>query len=423
MRSRILFLGQCLPYPPDSGVTRRTYHILRELQRSFEVTLLAFSRRVHQADDMAVARAASALRRELFEVMDPVPIRGDRSVVRKLATHARSVISREPFIFHEYSDERFGKELLDTLARSRPDLIHFDSLDLYRWLPVLPNVPMTCTHHSIESDLLRLQADHYPNALVRAYINHQANLVEKIERKLCPGFELNVMMSDVDADRLRALAPSAATTVIPNGVDVDFFQPALATDIVPGRVLFLGPTYMFPNRDAVDSFLSGSWPTVAAEYPGATLHLVGKNSPEERTRFESQSGVTSNGHVPDVRPHLAQAAVSIVPIRVGGGTRLKILDSWAMGKAVVSTTVGCEGLETRDGHNILIRDDPADFAAAVVQVLRDAELRERLGKLGRKTVEDLYGWPVVGGKLVDHYEELIAAAPVSPLHKAAGMRS
>jgi glycosyltransferase involved in cell wall biosynthesis len=353
--------------------------------------------------------------------MDPVPIKGDHSIVRKLGSHARSIMSREPFVFHEYSDHRFGKELRDTLTRARPHLIHFDSLDLYRWLPLLPNVPMTCTHHSIESDLLRLQADRFRNRAVRAYINHQASLLEKIERRLCPDFDLNVMMSDLDAQRLRALAPAVATTVIPNGVDTDFFQPASA-DVLAGRVIFLGPTYMFPNRDAVDFFLSGPWPAIREHCPEATLHLVGKNSAEEKARFESRPGVIANGHVPDVRPHLAAAAVSIVPIRVGGGTRLKILDSWAMGKAVVSTTVGCEGLDTRDGHNILIRDDPTDFANAVVQVLRDPQLRNQLGTQGRKTVEDLYGWPVVGKKLTGQYEELISAAPASgPFHKAAEM--
>lgn len=412
MRKRILFLSQCLPFPPASGVTKRTYHILKELQREFDVTLVAFSRRDHQPDAAARVSAAATLRGELSEVMEPVPFESEYSLARKLRNHARSVLSGEPYIFYEYGDQRFGQELRQAVARTQPDMIHLDSLDLYRWIPSLPEIPTACTHHSVESELLRLEADHSPNPVVRGYIRHQANLVEKVERRLCARLDLNVMTSELDAQRLRTLAAGAQTTVIPNGVDVDFFRPSLPDLVVPGRVAFLGPTYMFPNRDAIDSFLADSWPLVRKDSSGSTLHLIGKNSIEEKARFESHPGVTCNGHVPDVRPHFAEAAVSIVPIRIGGGTRLKILDSWSMGKAVVSTSVGCEGLKTLDGHNILIRDDPKDFAAAVVQVLRDRDLRVRLGREARKTAEDHYAWRVIGKKLVGSYDGILTP-PIS----------
>jgi polysaccharide biosynthesis protein PslH len=239
-------------------------------------------------------------------------------------------------------------------------------------------------------------------------MKHQATLLEDVESKFAPRFDLNVMTSQVDEKRLRALAPSAAATVIPNGVDVDYFRPRSPESIAPDRLLFLGPTYMFPNRDAVDFFLSQAWSLVRQSCPQTTLHLVGKNSVEEKARFESYPDVVCNGHVPDVRPYLAEAAVSIVPIRVGGGTRLKILDAWSMGKAVVSTSVGCEGLATVDGANILIRDNAEDFAAGVIQLLRDSELRERIGREARKTVERYYAWSVVGARLTGLYEDLIA---------------
>jgi glycosyltransferase involved in cell wall biosynthesis len=409
VRSRILFLSQCLPYPTHSGVTRRTYHILKELQREFDVTLVPFSRRVHQADANSVTQAVAALRRELSDVMNPVRISSDHSLARKILNHAWSVLSREPYVFHDYGDSRFGHEIEQAVVRARPDMIHLDSLDVYRWLPSLPMLPTACTHHNIESELLRLQGDHFPNRFVRSYMKHQANLLENVERRLCPRFDLNVMTSEVDQERLRALAPGARTTVIPNGVDVDFFRPGTTEEVVPGRVVFLGPTYMFPNRDAVDFFLTEAWPVIRQRCPDSTLHLIGKNSIDEMARFESHPAVTCNGHVPDIRSHFGEAAVSIVPIRIGGGTRLKILDSWAMGKAVVSTSVGCEGLKTDDGRNILIRDDPKEFAAAVVQVLRDPELRVRLGHEGRATAEELYGWRVLGHKLVNLYQDLLTA--------------
>jgi len=281
-------------------------------------------------------------------------------------------------------------------------------MDLYRWLPSLPAVKTSCTHHSIESELLRLRARRIPNRAVRAYVMHQANLMERVERRLCARFDVNIMTSETDAERLRALAPGSRTSAVPNGVNVDYFQPTPLHQVVPGRVTFLGPTYMFPNRDAVQFFLADAWDLVRARCPESTLHLIGKSSPADKNRFQSRPGVMSQGYVPDIRPHFAEAACAVVPIRVGGGTRLKILDAWAMGKAVVSTSIGCEGLKTVDGRNILIRDDPVEFAEAVIKVLSDGELRERLGREGRATVEQTYAWPVIGRQLNSLYGGLLS---------------
>jgi glycosyltransferase involved in cell wall biosynthesis len=239
---------------------------------------------------------------------------------------------------------------------------------------------------------------------------HQADLVEKVERRLSPTFDLNVLTSKRDEDRLRSLAPQARTMVVPNGVDTEFFFPSSGDLQIRGRVVFLGPTYMFPNRDAVDFFLESIWPAVRQSCPDATFRTIGKNSAAEKARFESQPGTSALGYVSDIRPAFAEAQCSVVPLRVGGGTRLKILDAWSMGKAIVSTSIGCEGLETIDGVNILIRDEPSEFAAAVVDVLRNSELRARLQAGGRQTVETHYAWSVVGARLNAAYHELIEAS-------------
>jgi glycosyltransferase involved in cell wall biosynthesis len=406
MRRRILFLSQSLPFPPHSGVTNRTYHILKELQRDFDVTLVAFSRRNHQPDRTSREAAAAALRQDLSTVMQPVPIDSEWSRAIQVRNHAQSVMAREPYVFYEYGSARFGKLLEETVDKASPDLIHLDSMDLYRWLASLPGVPTACTHHSIESDLLRLRARRIGNRAVRAYMIHQADLMEKVERRLCPDFDVNVMTSETDAERLRALAAGARTGVVPNGVNVEYFRPTPHHQMVADRVTFLGPTYMFPNRDAVEFFLADAWPVVKSRCATSTFHLVGKNSIADKIRFERHPGVTCHGYVPDIRPIFAETACAIVPIRVGGGTRLKILDAWAMGKAIVSTSIGCEGLETVDGGNILIRDDPTEFAAAVIRVLTDPELRESLGREGRATAEKRYAWPVIGRQLTQLYHGL-----------------
>ena len=232
--------------------------------------------------------------------------------------------------------------------------------------------------------------------------------MEVIERALCPTLALNVMMSDLDGQRLQALAPGSPTLAVPNGTDIEFLTPAGDDSVVPGRVVFLGPTYMFPNLDAVEFFLAESWPAVRRQLPTASFHLIGRVTEEHKARFTAHEGVSCQGFVPDIRPHLSEAAVCVVPLRVGGGTRLKILDAWAMGKAVVATTIGCEGLEAQDGENILIRDDPAEFSQAVLQVLGDRTLRARLGRNGRATAESTYSWEVVGEGLRGAYRRLMS---------------
>ena len=156
------------------------------------------------------------------------------------------------------------------LRQRRPDVVHFDAHDLYRWLPELPPTPIACTHHNLESELLRLYTIGLKPALLRHYVRMQADRVEALERWLCPQFDLNVMVSEVDAERLRAIAPGSATVVVPNGTDTDYFQPTGAATVA-GRVVFVGPTYSHPNRDAVEFLLQDIWPRIRTIEAPATL--------------------------------------------------------------------------------------------------------------------------------------------------------
>lgn len=409
-RPRLLFLAQSLAFPPHSGVANRTFNVMVQLQRAFDVHLLAFSRRNHQPDAASRREAEAALAQRLSFVAPAVPIRMEASGRVRIWGHLRSVLTGRPYTYYEYESDDFGRVLERLLRDAPPDLIHMDSLDLYRWLEHLPAVPVAVTHHSVESDLLRLRARRVRPRVLAPYLAFQAALLERVERRLCPRIHLNVMMSDTDAARLVRLAPGSATVTVPNGVDVSYFRPDACPPVIPGRVVFLGPTYMYPNRDAVDYLLEEIWGAVRAAVPDAELHLVGRNPPADRGRYLAHQGVVCHGYVPDIRPVVGRAACSVVPLRIGGGTRLKILDSWALGSAVVSTGVGCEGLHARDGENILMRDGPDEFAAAVVAVLRDPGLRRRLGAAGRETVEQSYSWDSIGDGMIDAYRRLLSRA-------------
>lgn len=406
MRDSLLMLSQCLPYPPHSGVANRTFNILVQLQRAFDVHLVAFSRRNHQPDAAARADARDRLAQLVTAVYEPAPIASERSGLTRTINHLRSVVTFRPYTLYDYRSVLFSRALAE-IQMAKPVMVHMDSLDLYGWISRLPGVPLAVTHHSVESDLLRSRARRMALPPVRAYVRYQAALMEAVEQRVCREVDLNVMMSDIDADKLRALVPGVRTTIVPNGVDITYFSPREGPGEL-GRVLFLGPTYMYPNRDAIEWFIASMWEAVCAAVPGARLHLVGKNTPGDRKRFENCQAVQCHGYVTDVRPHLAAAACSVVPIRVGGGTRLKILDAWAAGTPVVSTSVGCEGLAVEDGTNILVRDDPDAFASAVIQVLRDPGLQLRLAAAGRRTVEQLYSWSAIGDRLIEAYQKLLA---------------
>jgi glycosyltransferase involved in cell wall biosynthesis len=235
------------------------------------------------------------------------------------------------------------------------------------------------------------------------YLRLQSCLMTKVERHWCSRIALNVVMSEQDGVRLRQLAPDARVAVFENGVDANEFH---VNGGVGAGVAYVGGTNPAPNLDALEYFCEQILPHLPPPDEQFPVRWIGRASAEQQQRYHDQYGVSLTGYVDDVRPLMAQAACHIVPLRVGGGTRLKILNAWAMGKAVVSTSVGCEGLEVKEGGNILIRDEPKAFADAVRQVLGDPMLRCRLGKQGRQTVERRYGWDVIGRRMVDTYREL-----------------
>jgi glycosyltransferase involved in cell wall biosynthesis len=232
-------------------------------------------------------------------------------------------------------------------------------------------------------------------------------LQKREERYWCPRVDLNVTVSERDANALRAIAPGARVEPVPNGVDTDLFLPDWETE--QHGIVFVGGLGWFPNKDALDHFCEDILPPLRHQVGAIPIRWVGRASPEEVERYRDLYEIEVTGYVDDVRPYLASAACYVIPMRVGGGTRLKLLDAWAMGKAIVSTTQGVEGTEAIHGTNALIVDDPREFASHVTRVLMDADLRERLGRAGRATAERLYSWSVIRDRQADLYRKVIEA--------------
>jgi glycosyltransferase involved in cell wall biosynthesis len=282
--------------------------------------------------------------------------------------------------------------------------VHVDSLDLMEYLPDLPSgVPVVLAHHNVESRLLTRRADAYSGAR-RWYVRHQAKLVEEAERYWCGRVSLNILVSSIDRAQLLEIAPQAPTLVVPNGVDTKAFSPCSRSP--DGGILFIGGHSWFPNADGMSFFAREILPLVRRTLPGVSVRWIGR-APVDVVRDFAAIGIQMLGYVDDIRPEMQKARCTIVPLRVGGGTRLKILDAWALGKAVVSTTLGCEGLDVIHGDNILIADEPADFARAVVRVFEDDALRRTLESGGRETATTTYDWDVLGMELSRSYLALL----------------
>ena len=408
-RPRLLFLCQTLPYPPDSGVHNRSYNVLRQLARGFDVTAGCFYRRASRNTPEAVRTGLDGMRR--IGPTEAFPIPQEHSTARLLFDHLRSLVTRTVYTRFVHESEAFSTWLDHELSRADFDIVHVDSLDLSGYITRLEGLPVACTHHNCEHELLARRAAAERNPLKRAYLALQSRLSEEEAREWCPRVALNVTVSERDRDALEAVAPGSEFLVVENGVDTSYFTPGDAArhegaSNAPPRLVFVGSHGWYPNRDAMEFFGHEILPRVREALGEVDVTWVGRASPDVRTRFERRHGIHLTGYVDDVRPYVRSATCYVAPLRLGGGTRLKILDAWAMGAAVVSTRIGCEGLHTLPGENIAIAEDADAFVDAVVTLVRDRGLRERIGRGGRDTAVRRYEWEVLGYRMLERYLDI-----------------
>lgn len=397
-QKELLFLCQTLPFPPDGGVNIRSYHLLRLLAQEYRVTAICFYRKAARPDAEAIERSLAGL--EPFGAVEAYPLPQEHSRVRWVWDHLRSVATRRPYTVYTYASKKVDRRIATLLDERSFDLVHIESLDLAHYLPQVQHLPTVCDHHNVESALLERRAHVQTSWIKRRYMLLQAGLTHAEEARNISNFALNITCSNLDAQALRELAPGSKVQPVPNGVDTRSFTPDLTK---PGRgIVFVGGYTWFPNRDGMNWFAKEILPRIRAQIPDVSTTWVGRMPESVGDSFRAD-GIDITGYVNDIRPYVQRAGCFIVPLRVGGGTRLKVLDAWAMGKAVVSTSIGCEGLEAWDGDNTLVRDEPQAFADAVIEVLRDDHLQRRLGTRARATAEDTYDWSHIGRKLLSEY--------------------
>jgi len=403
---RVLYVTQIVPYPPHGGVLQRGFNLLRELGRRHEVHLLAF----HHRDELPPGEAVERSKRELgafcrtVEYFDLWP---KRSAAHRLLCLAIAALHPEPFSVLAHRSRQLSRHIAEWCRGDRaPDIVHLDTIALAPYARCCGDRPVVLAHHNIESQLMQRRASFEHGRLQRAYVGREASKLRRLEARVADQFRANIAVSDADAEELRKICPRAVTVVIPNGVDTIYFVPRREQETP--TLIFTGGMNMFANRDGVDWFLACAWPLVKARVPDARFVAIGQR-PSERLQAAAamSDAVLAPGFVEDVRPEVARAAIYIVPLRVGGGTRLKVLDAMAQGKAIVSTTLGAEGIDVQDGEHLVLADDAKAFADRIVDLLNRPEKRRRLGEAARKRAEEKYSWAMLGDRLAGVYARAI----------------
>lgn len=391
---KILMIGHFVPYPPKGGSLQRTFNILREISKENSVHLLALNMRALLGDRKSLDEARRALseycdRLEIFEAAS------EKSAILWKVMLLGNLFSKSPYSVWKFRSGQLRHEIADEMKKEKFDLAFFDTIDLAQYTDLVGDIPKVLNHHNIESSLLIRRGTSEKNPLSGFYLGHQGKKLKRYESIHSGKFDMNLVVSDNDGEILRSIAPDARFITIPNGTDTDYFTPA--SESKSNELVFAGGMNWYPNRDAMTFFCREVLPLIKRSFPEAIINIIGQSPPPEVVKIAREDGsVRVHGYVDDVREYIARSAVYVCPIRVGGGTRLKILDAFACGKALVSTSVGCEGIEVTPGENILIGDSPEEFAERVVMLLKDSDLRRKLEIRARELAVSRYSWHIIG---------------------------
>ena len=414
---RVAVLDEELPYPLTSGKRIRTFNLLRRLADRHQITMLC-----HKNPDRDEAAAGDAAFRSLG--IETVIV--DRAVPPKsgagfYARLAGNLLSPLPYSVSTHASPPLAAAVRELAATNHIDVWQCE------WTPYaqvlrdglgarIAAVPWVVMAHNVESLIWERYAETETNAVKRWYVRRQWQKFERFEAWAYAAATLTVAVSKDDAALMRQRFDVPEVEVVDNGVDTAFFTPQRDAERDPARLLFLGSLDWRPNLDAVQLLLNDIFPAVRARVPWATLSLVGRRPPDWlEARAAEVPGVRLFADVPDVRPFLATCGMLVVPLRIGGGSRLKILEALATATPVISTRVGAEGLNLTPGRDLIVTNGPEPMADAIVDGIRGYEKLRDTAEDGRRRVLAQYDW----GPLADKLDDVWWAATTTPSRIAA----
>jgi len=390
----LLMVSPHLPHP-SWGAGTRSYYLLKALSRKHTVSLLALT----DSSDFETHCEALAEMTLVLRVISHPPSG------RKRLYQLMSVLRGRSYLLDSYILAEVQKELDALISHVHYDAIIFESVFMagYR-LP--EDVPIIIDQHNIEYELLQRTYQREKEWLRKGYNWWESRKLKSVELERCRQARAVLVTSERERIQLKRLLPRSIIEVVPNGVDTTVFDTVHVQQETADRIIFTGTMNYYPNIDAVLYFARECWPLIKAQVPGATWQIVGKDPPAQVRALAELPGITVTGVVPDIRCYLTEATVAIAPVLIGSGTRLKILEAMAMRKAIVSTSLGCEGLSVIPGKHLMVADQAQAFAQAVVDLLQDAAKRMALGNAGRALVEAEYSWERCGDKAVHALEKI-----------------
>lgn len=401
---KILFLISQLPYPLDTGAKIRSFNLIKNLSDKHDITLVAFG-----------GKSGKEIEGYCKQII----------MIPRIKENACLAVVKNLFSKYPYSvDKYYSKEMeqkitelttSNTIHPTQYDLIHCDSLQVSKNVLNINVIPKLLTEHNIESQILKRAAQAERNLLKKLYLYYQYLKLRRYEIFACKLFNRVITVSEEDKSFLAKFIDKDKISIVPNGVDIEYFKPQTTNrkPLTEGALVFTGSMDWLPNIDAMKYFCKDILPLIWKRERDLKLYIVGRNAPKDIIALvEKDERIIVTGSVEDVRPYTKKAKVFVVPLRIGGGTRLKILEAMAMGKPVVSTSIGCEGLEVMNKKNIIIADSPDKFAGQVMTLLNNKMMGEDIGRQGRQLVEEKYSWSIISTLLGEAWGQAVKARSI-----------
>jgi glycosyltransferase involved in cell wall biosynthesis len=384
---RVLWLKTELLHPVDKGGKIRTYNMLKELKRDHHVTYLTLDDGSASAEDR---RNASEYCHDLVCIPHR---RREKFTPGFYVELFFNLVAQHPYAIKKYESAAMRRDIIERDGNNSFDLLVCDFLAPAVNVPRTLSTPAVLFQHNVEAMIWKRHYEVHTNPVKKAYLYGQWQKMRRFEREMCRRFDSVIAVSADDREQMKHEYGAESVFDVPTGVDVEFFRPNPNAKTSAHSIVFTGSMDWLPNDDAIRYFMREIMPLIKLKVPDATLTVVGRNpTPALVESGKSDPSLIITGRVEDVRPYMDNAAAYIVPLRIGGGTRLKIFEAMAMEKAVVSTTIGAEGLPLTGGIELLLADEPVAFADAVVKVLTDSAYAAELGRRAASIVRKSYGW-------------------------------